>query len=145
MFLGQYYHTLDEKSRLTIPSEYRDALNSEVLYLMKGFDQNLLLLTSATFNTIYQRVDHLSLTNPDYRLLKRLFFSTTAKIALDKAGRILVPDFLRKIAELTDEVVLVGSGSMIEIWAAQLWETQTLQMQDKANVDRFAFLDISAG
>lgn len=143
MFLGQFYHTLDDKYRLTIPSEFREELESVQLYLLKGFDRNLMLMPAAAFEIVYQRVDRLSLTNQDYRQLKRMILSTTAKMTLDKAGRILVPEFLRKIAGLTSEVVVVGQGSMIEIWSAALWEIQTLQMQDADNADRFSLLDIS--
>ena len=144
MFLGQFYHTLDDKYRLTIPAEYRAALEAQKLYLLKGFEQNLLLLTTASFNVIYERVDRLSLTDPDFRQLKRMIFSTAAELTMDKAGRILVPEYLRKIAGLNSEVVLVGQGSLVEIWSAQLWEAQALKMQDADNGDRFKLLDISA-
>ena len=41
---------------------------------------------------------------------------------MDKQGRTLVPQSLRKFANLEKEVVLVGVGGHIEIWNSEAWE-----------------------
>ena len=58
MFLGQYYHNLDDKGRVILPARIRESLADQGgAYLMRGFDKNLMLVTSATFETIYERVN----------------------------------------------------------------------------------------
>ena len=37
MFIGTYEHTIDEKSRLTLPARFRDALGDGVV-LARGLD-----------------------------------------------------------------------------------------------------------
>ena len=39
----------------------------------------------------------------------------------DKQGRILVPDFLKKYAEIKENVVIIGVSDRIEIWAKEKW------------------------
>jgi MraZ protein len=144
-FLGQFYHTLDEKGRLTVPARFRESLLAEGGYIMQGFDQNLMVLPSSTFETFSHRINKMSLTDPTSRLLRRLLFSTAYHAEFDKAGRILIPQFLRQSAALESDVVFVGSGDYFEIWSAEQWTSQAEQLQDaQLNAHRFAALDLSS-
>jgi len=42
-------------------------------------------------------------------------------VAMDKQGRILLPERLKELAELKRDVVLVGVGRRVEIWDAARW------------------------
>jgi MraZ protein len=146
MFLGQFYHNLDEKGRLTLPARFRELLAiDDGAYLLRGFDQNLMLLTSTSFMVISERINHMSLTDPTARLLRRLIYSGTVPVEFDKAGRILLPQFLRVAAAIDSEAVIVGAGDYVEIWSPELWAGQTDQLNDvKVTADRFAALDLSS-
>lgn len=144
MFLGRYNHTIDEKGRLTIPVRYRDVLAAEGAYVMQGFDQNLMVLTDVAYEAIFQRVSQMSMTDPNARLLRRLFFSTTDRAEIDRAGRILIPQFLRQFAGLNGDAVIVGMGDYFEIWSPGNWDNQAQQLQDtEANSQRFMSFPIS--
>ena len=143
MFLGRYHHTLDSKGRLTIPARFREALG-EGAYVVQGFDGNLMVLPPEAFNVLYQRITRLSITDPKARLLRRLILSAAAKVELDRAGRILLPPYLRDAVGLQGEVVLVGAGNYFEVWPAKAWLQQLAALQDaEANAERFAALDLS--
>ncbi len=144
MFLGQYQHNIDNKGRLTIPARFREQLASEGAFITQGFDQNLMLLTTQSFDEIYQRVNRLSMTSEVARKLKRLIFSNANQVDVDKAGRILIPQYLRSAAILDGEAMVVGVGDYVEIWSPILWEDQITQLQDaEANAHRFEALDLS--
>jgi MraZ protein len=143
MFLGQYHHNLDEKGRLTIPARFREAL-AEGAYLTQGFDRNLRLLTQADFEAMAEKINRLSMTNPDIRQLRRLIFATASEVQLDRIGRTLIPQFLRDFAGLEGEAVIVGVGEAIEIWSPETWAEQEVLIQDaESNAQRFAELDLS--
>ncbi len=145
MFLGQYQHTLDNKGRLIIPARFRELL-ADGAYIIQGMDQNLMVMTSKTFELINQRVDTESITDPKVRLLRRLIYSNGERVEVDGAGRILVPQFLRQAAGLDSEVVVVGTGNYFEVWSPERWSEQLTQIQDtKANEQRFAEFDIPIG
>jgi MraZ protein len=144
MFLGQFRHTLDTKNRLTIPARYRDLL-AEGAYVTRGFDGNLIVYTSATFHSISRQASETSVTDQAARQLKRLLFSNADFIEVDRAGRILIPDFLRESADLENEVVIAGMGDHFEIWSPERWMQQMQLLDDpQANAERFASLKISA-
>ncbi len=142
MFLGQYQHSLDDKGRLTIPSAFRETLGDGA-YISQGLDRNLMVMGSDYFLRIYERINSLSITDPESRLFKRLILSSAYKVDLDKAGRILVPTNLRQFLSLT-EATLVGQGDYFEVWTTSDWDLQIKNLFDTdANSKRFAMLDLS--
>lgn len=146
MFLGQYHHNIDSKGRLTIPVRFRDQLATDGAFITQGFDQNLMVLTKQSFEEIYHRVNQLSMTSNMARILKRLIFANANQVDVDKAGRILIPQYLRSAAVLDGDAMVVGVGDYIEIWSPALWEEQIIQLQDaEANSQRFEALDLSPG
>lgn len=145
MFLGRFQHSLDDKGRLTIPARFRDLLLAEGAYVMQGFDQNLMVLTAPTFEAIYRRVNSMSMTDPTARLLRRLIFSSADRLEVDKAGRILLPQFLRQANGLFSETVIVGVGDYFEIWSPEHWAAQAAQLEDAAaNAQRFVAFELTA-
>jgi MraZ protein len=145
MFLGQFYHNLDNKGRLTIPARFRDLLSADGAYVMLGFDQNLMVLPSPTFQTLSQRIKQMSMTNPDTRVLRRLIFSSANYVEIDKAGRVLLPQFLKKSTNIESAAVVIGSGDFFEIWSPDSWATQADQLRDsELNAHRFEALDLTS-
>ena len=145
MFLGQFYHTLDEKGRLTVPSRFRDQLSVEGAYVMRGFDQNLMVLPSSTFETWGLRIQQMNMMDPNARMLRRLLYSSADRADIDRAGRILLPQFLRQAAVLESNVVVIGNGDFFEIWSPDSWAAQNTLLEDnEANIARFANLILTS-
>jgi len=144
MFLGQFYHNIDEKGRLTVPVRYRADLIPDGAYVMQGFDRNLIVFPSDKYAEISERVNQMNLTDSNARLLRRLVFSTANHIELDKAGRILLSQYLREFAGLESGTVIVGVGDYFEIWSPVSWEAQNESLMDaQSNPDRFAALNLA--
>ncbi len=142
MFLGQYRHSLDDKGRLTIPAKFRDELAGGA-HLTQGFDHNLRLVTKSAFDEMVTKVSQLSEGDPLTRILARLIFSGASEANPDSVGRILIPQFLREVAGLADDAVIVGVGKSVEIWSPAAWDEQMLLLSDfEANSQRFAALDL---
>jgi MraZ protein len=143
MFLGRYEHNIDEKGRITIPSKFREALG-ETVAVTQGFDGNLQAYPPELFDLLAERIRGLSLMDPNTRKLRRIFFSNAEKIDFDKAGRILLPAFLRASANLSDTAILVGSGEYFELWSPDNWQVQQTSLNDvEANEQRFSSLDLT--
>jgi len=146
MFLGRYHHNIDEKGRLTVPARYRNHLIVGGAVITQGFDRNLIVFPQETFERILQRVNRTSLTDPNARMLKRILFSNAELVSVDKAGRILIPQFLRKLGKLESEAVIVGMGDYFEVWSPELWSGLATQLEEnQSDVLRFIDLDLSTG
>ena len=144
MFLGQFYHNLDDKNRLTMPARFRDLLAEDGgAFLMRGFDQNLIMLTTTTFNIVSDHINGLSFTDPKARELRRLLFSSAGQVEFDKLGRFVLPQYLREDAQINNEAVIIGAGKYVEIWSPRAWTAQWNQLNDTASLsDRFKELNI---
>ena len=145
MFLGEYQHSIDDKSRLTIPAKFRDEL-AKGCVVTRGFEKNIIIYTAKEFGELIKRAQTVSPTDPEMRDLRRLLFSGASESAPDKSGRILIPPFLRTYADLENEVYVVGVGQHIEVWSKKGWEEQLTKMNDpEANSRRFAALNLAVG
>lgn len=132
MFTGEYHHTIDDKNRLAIPSSLRDSINTETegkgFYITRGLDTCLFLYTPKVWQNVVSKIEQLSFTNKKARQFQRLFFSKAQKIPdSDPQGRILIPQYLKDIAKIQKNVVIVGVSSRIEIWDENVWKDFELE------------------
>ena len=121
MFLGEYVHKLDNKNRIMMPSDFREDLKGD-FYLTKGPEKSLVVYTEEEFQKRSAALDQLIYENKKNRAIKRLFFSSTVKVSLDKQGRILINKSLKDYAAISDEAILIGNNTTIEIWDKKVWE-----------------------
>lgn len=129
MFFGQFDHSIDEKGRLTIPAQYRDLLVNGA-YITRGFDENLMIMRKDEFESLYHKIREMNITDEGSRTLARMLFGSAAMLELDKAGRILIPQFLREAASLNNTVKLVGLGPYCEIWSPENWSSKEQLIND---------------
>jgi MraZ protein len=120
MFWGEYSHQLDKKGRLIIPVRYREKLTDDAI-LTRGLDNNLVIYPEETWQTVTNQLNQMPITHPTARALRRLLFSGAAQLALDKQGRVIIPPYLRAYASITDEALLVGMETYIELWEPSCW------------------------
>ncbi len=143
MFLGQYQHTLDDKSRLMIPARFRESLEGGA-FITQGFDRCLMVMTGVYFKQVYDSLNGMNLTDPGARLLRRLILANAYPVEVDKVGRVLVPQNLRQYAGLAGEAIIAGQGEYFEVWTPAAWDEQMKQIQDpEANSQRFSTLNLS--
>ena len=142
MFLGEYRLSLNDDRSLVIPKPFNE-LFPDGAYITRGFEQNLLIMSTRTFEAIYARVSGSNIADPVARLLRRLMLGNACKLEADQAGNVPVPQALLSFASLEKEIVLVGQGDYFEIWAPDLWKEQEVIVNDaETNAQRFAALDL---
>lgn len=121
MFIGEYQHTLDTKSRLIIPSKFRDDLG-ELFVMTKGLDNCLFVYPRGEWIDLENKLKELPLTNREARAFVRFFFSGASESTLDKQGRVLIPANLRQHSKAKKEMVIIGLASRLEIWSKEEWD-----------------------
>lgn len=142
MFLGHVVHTIDDKNRLAIPARYRQHLVNGV-YLTKGADRCLYLLTPEGWSKLSERILALPSLQADARRLQRHFFAGADSMVPDKLGRIIIPPALREYAGLKNEVVVAGLQTRIEIWSKEAWEADEAQADSETTDTTAAFASLA--
>jgi MraZ protein len=123
-FRGHYEHSLDVKKRLSIPTRFRAAFASGTV-LAKEPEPCIAIWTPETNEAIITRA--LSGLNPmgsEHRKLSRFFQGNSFEIDLDSSGRVTLPPPLLAHAGIEKEVVVVGVGDHLEVWAKERWQAE---------------------
>lgn len=141
MFLGEFTHSIDDKGRLTIPAKFRGELAAG-LVVTRGFDQNLVVYTLAGWQELAARIAERPLAGAEMRAFRRRVFSGAIDLEPDRQGRILIPDYLRSFAGITNEVVVAGMFDYVELWSSEAWATVRESVENSSDADRWADLGI---
>ena len=122
MFIGEYNHTVDEKGRLAVPIKFRTKLAKGAV-VTRGLDNCLFLYTGAEWKDLAERLSKLPISRANTRAFARLMLAGAMDVFLDKQGRIILPDYLRKYAGMGKNVIIAGLYNRLEIWDKEKWET----------------------
>jgi len=120
MLLGEYTHNLDSKARVAIPAKFRQKLEDGAI-ITRGLDRCLFVFTRKEWEILAQKLIALPLAQANSRAFVRLMLAGATDVELDSQGRILIPDYLRKYANLKKQVVIAGLYNRIEIWDSEAW------------------------
>ena len=121
MFIGEYSYSIDEKKRLAIPSKFRAELGKKAI-LTRGLDNCLVIYPLKEWQKLTQKLESLPSGQVDVRAFIRIMLSGAVEIFLDKLGRILIPDHLKRYAFLKKNVIIIGLSNRIEIWDEKRWQ-----------------------
>jgi len=121
LFTGQFERTLDAKNRIQLPSQLRAAIDPERdglgLYVTFGEQRRTLsIFTERAFEELAGRMETEFMPGPESRRFELQFYALASFVEIDKQGRIVVPDRLRRKAKLGPDVFLVGQKLRIDIW-----------------------------
>lgn len=124
MFMGRFEHSIDAKGRLSIPSKFRETLGEryDARLVLTAYDGCLRAYPYAEWQVLEEKVAALPEFNKDTMFFLRYFYSSATECAIDRLGRILIPQTLRDYAKLEKDVVLLGAIKRIEFWSKAGWE-----------------------
>lgn len=129
--IGEFRHTLDDRSRVAVPVRFRTRL-AQGATLARWLDHCLGLFPHDEWEELAAKLRGLPVTNPNAREFARFMSSGAVEVELDKQGRILVPGYLREYAGLSEgEVVVVGALNRLEIWAPAAWLPYRSKIEDE--------------
>lgn len=114
MFVDHFEHTLDAKHRLVLPSSFRKKLGERVYLAPQG--SSLGVYSVEAFEKVATRLQDQVDSHEADMDAALAFASSTVDTAIDKAGRITIPERLRMSADLIDEVIVAGNISHVQIW-----------------------------
>ena len=138
MFTGRFEYGIDDKSRVSIPAKFREVLsaNHDFRLILTNLDGCIVAYPYQEWLNIEEKISNTGAIRKEARAFLRYFYSGASECPLDKLGRILIPQTLKTDAHIKKNVVIVGVGKKIEIWAKEKWEE--LVKQATADPDQIA-------
>ena len=131
-FHGTFEHTLDAKNRLTVPSRFRAELAGGV-FLVQGPDPRISLYPAKTYEAITQAaLEGLNPLSTQARRLKRMFHAYATDTELDSAGRVMLTPRQLAHANIERDVVVIGAGDCLELWARDPWREYDRELTSQA-------------
>ena len=110
-----YFHQLDAKNRMRIPAKLREELGDGYT-VTRGTGGCLNVFTAEQMSELKALFKTINPFKMDEMNLSRFFLANSWDAEEDKQGRILIPENLRKYANLTRNVVIFSGPICIEIW-----------------------------
>lgn len=134
MLIGEYIHALDDKNRLSLPAKFRNELGKKVV-ITPGLDGCLFVFAVKEWQSIASRLasGESSMLQSDNRGFNRRMFGGAVEAEVDSIGRVLVPDFLKKLAGLVEKVAVVGIQNRLELWNEKVWHEYRDVIEKKAD------------
>lgn len=121
MFFGTYFHTLDNKGRIVIPSKLR-AEAGRLVYILKGFDGALSIYKESEFDVLVKEIESLPFNKKNSRDYLRIQLASACQLEVDQQGRVQLPAHLLAKYGISKEVIIIGVGDHMEVWDKTTYE-----------------------
>lgn len=135
MLIGEYIHTIDEKNRVSVPFKFRKELGHKII-ITPGLENCLFVFKESEWKKVATGLlsgnSELSFLDADRRNFNRYILGRAIEAEVDKVGRILVPDNLKKRIGAKNSVAIIGLEDRLEIWSEEEWMEGRKQVEKDA-------------
>ena len=119
LFSGTYEHQLDDKNRLRIPARFKKELTGEhgekTYSVARGMNGCIYVFPEEVLEETIAELSKEKMGEASKASL--LFFSSIYPAEEDAQGRVVLPARLKALAHIEKDIVTVGRGRRLEIWA----------------------------
>ena len=120
LFVSRYFNKIDKKGRVSLPSSFRNVLpkvNRNEIILYKSIKtRSIEGCGTGRLREIAKRINNLDFFSEDYDDFSTSIFSEVIYTNIDKEGRFVIPDNLKKYANIKTEAAFFGQGHFFQIW-----------------------------
>lgn len=125
LFTGEFEHTIDAKNRLAIPAHIRATWRTEEdgagWFAVPWREGLIRLYTERDFHARAMSRPLTLTPDEDEAELQASLFGLSARLEMDSAGRVRLPEDMLKLVGLGPEVTLVGAGDRLEVRDRSAW------------------------
>jgi MraZ protein len=126
LLTGEYEGTVDEKGRVFVSNKLRNQIDCDEhgssFYLTVGPNGVMSLYPEKYFKQIALAESPGTVAPDEAVVYERMNFALAGRVELDRQGRLLISEKIRKRANLQNNLTLIGVRDHIELWNTQDWE-----------------------
>lgn len=135
IYVGEFWHNLDAKKRLTVPAKWRLPGDEADYYLglpnPEGF---ISVYPPKMIERLQERVAQISMGDTAAQATLMYLSSKAHSFGCDKSGRIQLNDALLEHADVKKESVLVGNFNTFSIWSPERYEQFKKKLGEKETI-----------
>lgn len=127
MLIGRHECKIDEKNRISFPKKFRKELGQNLI-VTQGFEGSLIVISSEQLDVLLEGTQGKPIIDKRAREVDRFLLGSAEDISLDKKGRFILPEHLKRFAGITSEVSCIGSRRHVQIWDKKKWEEHNKEL-----------------
>jgi len=120
--IGTEEATLDDKGRILVSKKKRERLGENFVLLWGDLGCLVAYPESVWLRVAGEVLDAPSINRGRDMLTRLMMGEAVDELNCDQQGRFVIPNKLKEKAQLKKDVLLIGLGDRVEIWAKELWE-----------------------
>ena len=138
-FRGKFVHKLSEQGRLSLPSDFKQALRNRGVNRLVAvrYPDCLRIWPEDEWEKKEQAFEDLNLDDERISGYLRYLYTNLMNIEVDRQGRLVLAEEWRKELDLKEQVCIIGMGNLFELWNPEKhqWKSQELAQQFSSNRD----------
>ena len=140
LFLSNFTNKVDKKGRISIPAQFRLALSDQdfagVVVYESFVNQSIEGCDMKRIRQLSESIDNLDPFSEVRDSFATTILGSAIQLNFDSDGRVVLPEKLLNIADITDKAVFVGKGSTFEIWQPERFEEYAKKAREQAKKNR---------
>ena len=125
MLIGTHIQKLSVKGRTALPSKFKKELGTSVV-ISHWYEGAISVFSGEKWQKIVEQATLGSSVSSSARDTERFLLGGAYEVELDTQGRFVIPQALRDFGNFSKEqVVFVGLGNRVEIWAQKAWKERS--------------------
>ena len=124
-FLSTHINRIDRKGRVSVPAPFRAVLGEEaggILLFQSLTDPALDACAEAHLERLSTNMDAMGLTPAAHMALETAIYGAAQFVPFDGEGRIVLPDVLRDVSGIGEQVAFFGRRHMFQLWQPERLE-----------------------
>ncbi|KAF0095708.1 MAG: mraZ protein [Puniceicoccaceae bacterium 5H] len=125
VYVGEYSHRLDQRGRVTVPSDFRVEGDEGNYYFAWPHPEGYVaVFPPAMQQELLEKTRAIKQSDRDGQKMLRQLFGNGCQFGCDKQGRILIPQKLLQKVGIEKDVTFVGTGRTFQIWSTERYTTE---------------------
>ncbi len=120
---SSYTHGVDDKRRVQVPAKWRplepETELTVIVWPGGGGQKCLMVLPPDVWTDLVAKLKAMPFSDPNAQVLRRILGRDSDRVALDKAGRICLPDNLAKAAGIEKQALFLGLVDRFQVWSPE--------------------------
>jgi MraZ protein len=132
---GEYLLTVDEKNRLLVPAEVRRFFDVETngseLFVVIGQNRKPWIYHGTVYAGLADAEKPELAPDANSLAFDQMYYSMATPVEMDKAGRMLVPQHIKRRTKLETEITMIGVKDHLELWNRADWDKRIDELLDQ--------------